>query len=221
MGTGGFGAEASVTTYDNLTVSAGSFLELPFHITGAATAVVLTIPTDAKGVPVSDVEFSIGCSANPLGSFIVHNCTQTLNFTSSQSVDTTLDLIVPFNDGQKFGLTLTPTLEATVGSVSNFPDNPILVSTGQAIGDFSHSAVLGPAVVLDANMHPITGATITSDSGFDYLNPPGEPSSSAVPEPAALLPCAAMLAFVLHRRRNIVDSERGTTQCDRDVRIVL
>jgi hypothetical protein len=203
MGTGGFGAEVSVTLYDNLTISSGSFLELPFHITGAVTAAVLTVPTDAAGTPRSDVEFFINCSANPLGSFTVHDCTQDLNFSSSQSVDTTMDLIVPFGDGQKFGLTLTPTLEATVFTVSNFPDNPILVSTGQAVGDFSHSVVLGPAVVLDANMHPITGATITSDSGFDYFNPPGEPNGAAVPEPSALILCAAALGFVFLRRRRI------------------
>lgn len=208
QGTGGFEGVASGTLYDNLTINAGSFLELPFHLTGSVTA-DLSIPTEfvscvamhtclAKALPAAIIQFSLQCAAGPIGQATT-NCTQTLNFETSQTVNTTIDLIIPFNAGQQFGLTLGPRANAELAGMFTEADNQtvLLQATGQAIGDFSHSLVAGPAIVLDSAMNPISNAIITADSGFNYLDPPGE--SASVPEPSALIPCA-FLAFVMVRR---------------------
>lgn len=66
--------------------------------------------------------------------------------------------------------------------------------------DFLHSALLGGAQVLDANLNAVSGATITSDSGFDYTAPLS--STAAVPEPGTLaLMAGALLSLAAFRRR--------------------
>jgi hypothetical protein len=50
--------------------------------------------------------------------------------------------------------------------------------------DFINSAMVGGAVVLDSNGNVVPGATVTSESGFNYNDP--IPSGAATPEPASL-----------------------------------
>src|SRR5579872_5500633 len=202
-GTGGAAGTAIGTIQQNITIpTAGSFLELAFHLTGAVST-SLSIPTQIvqcvaenncgtgnKALPAATVQFSMGCVDFALsGLGPGQDCTQTLTFNTSQNVDTTITLLIPYIPGQPFGLKLMPEAQATLAGMFAFAsDGTAVTATGQAIGDFSHSLVTLPAVVLDSNMNPVANPIITSDSGFDYLNPPGE--SSTAPEPSALLPCA-------------------------------
>jgi hypothetical protein len=65
-------------------------------------------------------------------------------------------------------------------------------------GDFLHTAAVGGALVLDLEGNPISGATITSESGFDY----SRALASPVPEPASsLLFATGLIAVILRRRR--------------------
>ncbi|MFM9873316.1 MAG: PEP-CTERM sorting domain-containing protein [Fimbriimonadaceae bacterium] len=64
-------------------------------------------------------------------------------------------------------------------------------STLSGISDFSSTLVLTGIEVLDANDNPVTGWTVTSDSGTIY---------EAVPEPASLVALSALAAFVAKRK---------------------
>lgn len=65
--------------------------------------------------------------------------------------------------------------------------------------DFSHTVRAGGAQLLDPNtLTPITGATLLSESGFDYTAPI---PPSAVPEPASLSLLAAGALFLVWRQR--------------------
>jgi hypothetical protein len=59
-------------------------------------------------------------------------------------------------------------------------------------GDFLHTAAVGDAALLDTAGNPLTGFTITSESGLDYSRELATPTS--VPEPASWLLIAAGLA---------------------------
>jgi len=64
--------------------------------------------------------------------------------------------------------------------------------------DLSHTVQFLGSQVLDATGHSISGATISADSGFDYLA--GAPSVSSVPEESAFAYMALGLSGVMFRR---------------------
>ncbi len=64
--------------------------------------------------------------------------------------------------------------------------------------DLSHTVQFLGSQVLDASGHPIFGATITADSGFDYTA--GAPSVSSVPEEPAFAYMALGLSGVMFGR---------------------
>jgi len=64
--------------------------------------------------------------------------------------------------------------------------------------DLSHTVQFLGSQVLDASGHSISGATISADSGFDYLA--GAPSVSSVPEESAFAYMALGLSGVMFRR---------------------
>jgi hypothetical protein len=66
--------------------------------------------------------------------------------------------------------------------------------------DLSHTALIGGVKILDSSMAVIPGAFLTSDSGYDYVTPPGA-STSTVPEPGPLVLVAAAIGFLVLRRR--------------------
>ena len=75
---------------------------------------------------------------------------------------------------------------------------PTHMSSGAITTDFSHTASLQQVIVTDSLGNVITGPTLTSDSGFDYLSLGG---SSSVPEPATWALIAIGLAGIAVRRQ--------------------
>jgi hypothetical protein len=74
-----------------------------------------------------------------------------------------------------------------------------------AITDFGSTALIGNARIVDQFGNLIAGAGFTSDSGYDYLTPPGSRVVTApVPEPetwALMLGGTGLLAFMSRRRK--------------------
>jgi hypothetical protein len=69
----------------------------------------------------------------------------------------------------------------------------------QSLGNFTNTAMLGDAVVLDANGNIVTGATITSQSGCDYTQP-----LATTPEPATLgMVAISLTALALRLRKRL------------------
>jgi hypothetical protein len=84
----------------------------------------------------------------------------------------------------------------------------------QLTSDLSDTAALGPVQVLDSLGNPLTGVTITSESGFDYSR--GAPPESAVPEPGTLLVTTAgciLLLFLRSTRGKADKSHDGAVCC--------
>lgn len=135
-----------------------------------------------------------GVDAFPtLGVTIGNN--QTQSFTTSQTGNLSLDWAttdVPI-DGQTpqlitVSFSTSFSLDLSTGST---PDG----SNVSGMAQFSDTLTLATIEVVDANGNPVSGVTITSDSGTSY--------PMAVPEPstwAALLSGTGFLAFVLRRR---------------------
>jgi hypothetical protein len=70
-----------------------------------------------------------------------------------------------------------------------------------ASADLGHTALFGGYQILDSAGHLIPGATLTSESGYDYVTPPSG-DAAAVPEPATSgLIALAGLAMWGRRRR--------------------
>src|SRR5207247_8047963 len=69
-----------------------------------------------------------------------------------------------------------------------------------AKADLGNTALIGGYRILDASMNVIPGATLTSDSGYDYITPPGS-ADSGVPEPGSVVLSAAVFGILLWRRR--------------------
>lgn len=65
--------------------------------------------------------------------------------------------------------------------------------------NFGSTALIGNARFVDQSGNIIQGASLLSESGYNYINPPGP--LAAVPEPASIALAAAGLAFVLLRKR--------------------
>jgi len=92
-------------------------------------------------------------------------------------------------------------------SSSGFSLNTSLQTAGRCVfayagcdftADFNDTALLGGAVIYDANGNVVQGATIVSQSGYDYTQPI---PVSAVPEPATFGMTAIALAALAIRLR--------------------
>jgi hypothetical protein len=166
--------------------------ELPLHVHGTVTLDLAGFPNNASarfqlGVNSVDTVTNIGhIEVNYLQTWNSDHLTDTLNqdFTS----------FIPFTFGSPFYIGVTVNTEAWVGTIGAGG-----VEVGFAESDFSHTGVFGPAIVFDQFGNPVTGATVTSDSGYDYLSPSG--AVTAAPEPGTLAPFAlASIALAALRR---------------------
>jgi hypothetical protein len=100
-------------------------------------------------------------------------------------------------EGQAIGQVLIPfsiaSFDLSVGLTTvAFCHAPCTTSS-----DFSNTALIGGYHILDNSLNPIPGATLTSESGYDYVTPPGS-AVAAAPEPGLTLLTAAV-AFALAR----------------------
>jgi hypothetical protein len=146
--TGGFDDDSFASFSDTLTVSAGSQAVFTFGIRGAPVLDIHGIPIPAR------VHFGkIGDIAQVV-------------YAPGAQVSLTYSGVTP---GKPFniGFALHELAEDPIGSSSCTPDG---FCDWHLIGDFSDTASLKSVQVLDDNGNPISGVTITSESGFDYSN---------------------------------------------------
>lgn len=118
-------------------------------------------------------------SLNPSGSFQMNN--GRWEYTESGTA------LIPFSNGS---VGIFVSLRAIAGC-----QEPCSVST-----DLGNTALVGNYRVLD-ELGNLTGATLTSSSGYDYLTPPDAGPASTVPEPLQLGLTAAGLAACYFRKR--------------------
>jgi hypothetical protein len=91
-------------------------------------------------------------------------------------------------------------------TTSSFQLTTALISTAschapcQASSNFGDTALIGGYRILDSSMNPIPGASLTSESGYDYTTPPG-PAAADAPEPGSAILTAGMLGLLGWRRR--------------------
>lgn len=197
FGGGGPGAATALGTFtDDLVVNGpagvtgGGTILLPLHVTGAVGIIANATPL------LAEAGFSVFCATSPLtGSGSVCGGSNSIPFSVSvphapqfvfdhpQVVDLSLMLTVPFTFGQEFFLER----QVWVSAGLDMPECDAPCSNeGTVEGRFDHTGVWGPAIVLDAAGQVVSGATIESGSGIDYLNPTGGTSGPSVPEPGTL-----------------------------------
>jgi len=159
---------------DMLTISAGSQLVLNFDIAGSGNVpAFFAVPGNTVFSPTNYYEV-----LTPGGQFpIFFNYTPGTPFAIDVYLTVSTGAIAACND-----LAVPPKCSA-----SN-------------VGDYSHTAKLTSVEVLDAQGNPLSNATITSDSGFDYS---GSGPTQSTPEPAPWLLTAVIagLALVVRQAR--------------------
>jgi len=79
---------------------------------------------------------------------------------------------------------------------ANFTGTP---TSGFVEGDFLHTGVMGPAIVLDSSGNPISNPLVLSANGFDFANPQG---AATVPEPSSIgmVLMAGLAVYILRRK---------------------
>lgn len=179
-GSNGVNAVVLGTVDDCLTFGGGAGagrFHLPIHLTGAAAISYSASSTWTGPGNLAGGNMQINCFAFPIGGGAATPCDppDLLSFTAENTpVDTTVELVVPFEFGQSVTFQLLATGRASVGYAANGDD---AFMEGRA--DVVVQGALQPAYVTDAFGAPIAGATIASGSGFDYLTAP-EPSPIGV-----------------------------------------
>lgn len=166
-------------------LSADAILRIPFHLTGT-----VTIATGLLPIP-SPAYVTFGQNLCNPGQCRLHFPDEFDNDTVVWNTSTQVDehgyLDIPVAASGSTAYFFEFWTRAGVGYTSNGVGGQLTASAG---GDFSHTALLGPAVLLDATTQEVVnGATVSSESGYDYL-------AGTVPEPAGL-PTSLAAGFAL------------------------
>jgi hypothetical protein len=171
--TGHIGGSASDPNPDETATSAGSYLGL----WGTAFG-------DAHGTQDSAIlESSAGYDINSIQ-----------NLGSENQASASIPVTITVQTGLFFPLGATMQVIA-VSSTSSDGTNPQNANS-QVTADYAHTLAWGGIdSVTDDNGNPVTGWSVTSDSGFDYSKPYN------VPEPASFALLAVALPVVLTSRR--------------------
>ncbi len=201
---------------DEVTITGGSghgTFVVPLHVTGtsyvyATREAGVQDPTVHAGISVQCVE-----STNPITS-----CNGILLDFSSQAnlqntptpIDQTIEMTIPFDFGTPADFAV---YGCSVASMAAFTDLAGTVSV-----DFSHTAVIQRATVLDGSGQEVPGATVTSASGFDYLGAPAGTSTTTTtltsPTTSTLVasaPCSGLAGIA--GARCMLESALATPLC--------
>ena len=173
-------------------VTGSGYVVINFELTG-------TLNLDNNGTPVADI--------NSDANVLVRDVTNNINFNSilqtnaaepppvTRIINQTITLLNPFNNSGEgnIGYGLDARLRC------NRVSNPCSASS-----DFINTLVVTSATIVDENMEPMQGATLSAESGFNYING-GEPTSVQVPNPMflyfILAGMFAMIGFRTIKRR--------------------
>ncbi len=208
-GTQGFTSSVTMSVFDVLHINgpASGFLSFEMLLEGS-----LDLQAQVPGNQSADIGFVL---KNNLASQIASltlacrasGCTATENISApatgtfngpqatpapvTNAVSNSATIVVPYSNGT-FGF--QQQLFWNIYCLGN-------TNSGCSVNlDFLHSALLGGVQVLDSNLNAVSGAIITSDSGFDYAAPLS--STAAVPEPGTLvLMGGGLLTLAAFRRR--------------------
>jgi len=136
----------------------------------------------------------ISCSAYSFGTSTPGACyDRDFIFDTSQTIDTTAELVISFNFGDPVTIQFGPRVNAGYSYVHGTADEL------QFMVDLQVQGQLLPMYVTDFGGNPLPNVTLSATSGFDYLHP--------VPEPDA--PAGAVAAFaVLVALRRLVRASR-------------
>jgi len=193
VGTAHAGAVAQIQFSDSVNIAGvgQGKLRLPFLVDGsvsvsgsAASAFGFTF---CQAVPhVSGVGST--CLVNGLPAFF-NQLPPNVSFsnTTQPGFAQLFNLDFPIVFGQFVDLNFTVTLTSGANGAS-----------GIAGADFSHTGTIQAAQVFDQFGNLIPNPTITSDSGFDYVNPQ---FAASAPEPGGLILAAASLLLIVRRTR--------------------
>jgi len=203
--TGGVTADNFIDWTDSLTptgLTGGAIIEIPFQITGDVT-IAKNTTSQAQTAAVFLRQNLCNSSGGTLPSGVacqINDPSGTFGDPWQKSTTVKKTVYVDFALGATGSTAIELNLwtEAAVGwsDPGNFTQ---LLYLATATGDFSHTGVFGPAVVLDAaTRQPLAGVSLTSASGYDYLA-----GTSPVPLPGSLLLLISGLGattFVVRRR---------------------
>jgi hypothetical protein len=176
---GGTLAEVDDTVFIDGGSATNNFLQLTFDVDGSVSefADFSTLDGFDPTVPGNFTEASGFAAVAYFGGDVRLSGpgTATINIPLAFGTDQTLRILFP--------------------TVASF--GPLLQSQGFRVSaDFSHTAVLPHAFILDQNRELLTGATLRSANGITY----GTLGGPAVPEPPTLLLVASASAFLWRRK---------------------
>lgn len=196
-----------------LGVGGSGTMLLPLRVTGSVGIFASTPPVGQPAI-LTQAGFSIFCAttllsgpggglcggSNRFNFSVTGGNTPQFIFDHPQSVDMSLLLTIPFTFGQEFLLDRQVWFSAGVvgneGGCGNGCD-----LQGTVDGHFLDTGTWGAATVLDAAGHVVSGATILSASGIDYLSPNGGPPGATVPQPTTLAMLLVGCLLVAFSRR--------------------
>jgi PEP-CTERM motif-containing protein len=203
-------ADAIGLTNDAVTptgpVAVGTHLTLvvPFHLTGAFRASFSAPVGFGVALPQVLNEFSFTCAGfiGSTGGDCGHGKISSTvpDMSDPQAVDQTFLMTIPLAIGLETDVQMMVKILAqmTLPSGVGLTCDPSTVvgchEGGDAIFDLSHTGKFEPAMIVDVTGHRVFDVTLSSASGFDYLNPAGSGpggGGTTVPEPASL----ALLVF--------------------------
>jgi hypothetical protein len=190
-------------------------LVVPFHLTGAFGATFSAPVGFGVGLPnvLNDFSFTcagfIGSTGGDCGHGEIPSTVPAM--IDPQAVDQMFLLTIPLAIGLKTDVQMIIKILAqmTLPSPVGLTCDPSTVvgcrEGGDAIFDLSHTGKFEPAMILDATGHRVFDVTLSSASGFDYLDPAGSGpggGGTTVPEPASLaLLVLGVAALGLARRK--------------------
>jgi hypothetical protein len=183
-GTAYSGTAQSEVDFSDFITTNGSEFVLPVHVDGSIGVDFSLGDVQFPGVPPQiDVHWLVACTVYDLsdnthvGTNFCSVPESSTDFTSSTSIDRTFLFATPTKPGDQYYFSFT-FREYALGNT----DGNGIFSNASIVGDFSHTGIIEPAEVLDANGQSIANPIITSSSGYDYLHPAG-PGTAATPEP--------------------------------------
>jgi hypothetical protein len=150
---------------------AGAYEPPPgFDVAGSTLSILCTASAEQQDLPCDD---------------------PTLAWTESDTIDTVVELVVPFTFGAPVTLHFGPRMISSMGYAANGGEGSL-----EGMVDLAVDGLLLPAYVKDLGGSLLPAATVAAGSGFDYLHPAPEPDAAV----GGLAAVASVLGLAASRR---------------------
>jgi hypothetical protein len=191
-------ANAKATIWDVVTVSGSSgpgTLRMMWHVTGSVD-IGWSVTGPVEDIDHGQVSLAFLCAAQQVGSPTPGNCPDpALTWTDDAAVDEMVNVDVPIVFGAPEQYQLGINLQSSIGTGVYTASTGLIAFMAHANGGFGSTGTLAGVEALDGIGQPVPGATIQSESGFQY---------DVAPEPGGpLLVTSGSLVLVLARRRSV------------------